>query len=118
MVWYQVRGDRTRRGNRPQGQRGDGQRREGGQQRPEGQQRADGQKHDGPRREGQRPDGDNRHRHKGGKGKFQGKRDGDDRQNRPKGEPFASARPPRRETPVDPNSPFAKLAALKEQMKK
>ncbi|MFZ2099895.1 MAG: helicase-related protein, partial [Oricola sp.] len=29
MVWYQVRGDRNRRPNRPQGQRGDGQRREG-----------------------------------------------------------------------------------------
>ncbi|MGB3876534.1 MAG: hypothetical protein WA980_11850, partial [Shinella zoogloeoides] len=28
------------------------------------------------------------------------------------------ARPPRKEKPIDPDSPFAKLAALKEQMKK
>ena len=28
------------------------------------------------------------------------------------------AKPPRKEKPIDPDSPFAKLAALKEQMKK
>ena len=28
------------------------------------------------------------------------------------------ARPPRKEKPIDPDSPFAKLAALKEQLKK
>jgi ATP-dependent RNA helicase SUPV3L1/SUV3 len=85
MVWYQVRGDRQRRGNRPQGQR----------------------------HGGQRPDGE--HKGKGGKGKFRGKRD--DRP-RGKGEAFASSKPPRRDKPLDPDSPFAKLAALKDQMKK
>jgi len=90
MVWYQVRGDRNRRGNRPQGQRQDGQ-----------------------RHGGQRPDGE--HKGKGGKGKFRGKRD--DRP-RGKGEAFASTKPPRRDKPLDPDSPFAKLAALKDQMKK
>ena len=100
MVWYQVRGDRNRRGNRPQGQRQDG-------QRPEGR-----------RQGGQRQDGDQKSRddrNKGGKGKFRGKRD---ERPRGKGEAFASAKPPRREKPVDPDSPFAKLAALKDQMKK
>ncbi len=53
-----------------------------------------------------------------GKGKFQGK-GGRDR--RPEGggpshRPFASSAPRERERPADPNSPFAKLAALKEQL--
>ena len=33
-------------------------------------------------------------------------------------EEFAAAKPPRRDKPLDPDSPFAKLAALKDQMKK
>ncbi|WP_223477312.1 helicase-related protein [Oricola indica] len=82
MVWYQVRGDRNRRGQRPQGQR---------------------------------PDGDRRG--KGGHGKPKGKRD-HGHKGKPKGDVAASARPPRREKPMDPDSPFAKLAALKDQMKK
>ena len=54
------------------------------------------------------------------KGKFQrpqkGGRDG--RQDSgPSHRPFASSAPPReRDRPIDPNSPFAKLAALKEQL--
>ena len=52
------------------------------------------------------------------KGKFQGK-GGRDR--RPEGggpshRPFASSAPRERDRPADPNSPFAKLAALKEQL--
>jgi ATP-dependent RNA helicase SUPV3L1/SUV3 len=57
------------------------------------------------------------------KGKFAGKPKGDrsDRDGRPGGGPshrqYASSAPPReRERPIDPNSPFAKLAALKEQL--
>jgi ATP-dependent RNA helicase SUPV3L1/SUV3 len=54
------------------------------------------------------------------KGKFAGKPKGD-RDGRSGGGPshrqYASSAPPReRERPVDPNSPFAKLAALKEQL--
>lgn len=53
------------------------------------------------------------------KGKFEGKKGG--RDGRSDGgaslRPFASSAPPReRDRPIDPNSPFAKLAALKEQM--
>ncbi|MCI5075154.1 helicase-related protein [Oricola sp.] len=99
LVWYQVRGDRGRRGKRPQG----GQRRDGAPAQ-EGRERG----------EGQRP--------KGGKGKPRGKRDGDQRGQhhggKNKGGNAGSARPPRREAPIDPDSPFAKLAALKDQMKK
>jgi ATP-dependent RNA helicase SUPV3L1/SUV3 len=54
------------------------------------------------------------------KGKFAGKPKGD-RDGRAGGGPshrqYASSAPPReRERPIDPNSPFAKLAALKEQL--
>jgi ATP-dependent RNA helicase SUPV3L1/SUV3 len=55
------------------------------------------------------------------KGKFAGKPKGDRDSGRPGGGPshrqYASSAPPReRERPIDPNSPFAKLAALKEQL--
>ena len=55
------------------------------------------------------------------KGKFAGKPKGDRDGGRSIGGPshrqYASSAPPReRERPVDPNSPFAKLAALKEQL--
>ena len=71
-------------------------------------------------RENDRPKGkfgsgrDNGGRDKGGREK--GGRD-----KRPDGgpshRPFATSAPPReRERPIDPNSPFAKLAALKEQL--
>jgi ATP-dependent RNA helicase SUPV3L1/SUV3 len=55
------------------------------------------------------------------KGKFAGNPKGDRDSGRPGGGPshrqYASSAPPReRERPVDPNSPFAKLAALKEQL--
>jgi ATP-dependent RNA helicase SUPV3L1/SUV3 len=55
------------------------------------------------------------------KGKFAGKPKGDREGGRSGGGPshrqYASSAPPReRERPIDPNSPFAKLAALKEQL--
>jgi ATP-dependent RNA helicase SUPV3L1/SUV3 len=55
------------------------------------------------------------------KGKFTGKPKGDRDRDRSAGGPshrqYASSAPPReRERPADPNSPFAKLAALKEQL--
>ncbi len=68
-------------------------------------------------------------RNRDGKGKFGGDRDkgrdnrgrdrdkGRDRQGGPSLRPYASSANPReRDRPVDPNSPFAKLAALKEQL--
>lgn len=67
----------------------------------------DGQR-DGPR-DGQR---DGKRDGNKGKANFKGK------PNKPgKGGNFSS-RPPRKEKPIDPDSPFAKLAALKEQMSK
>ncbi len=56
------------------------------------------------------------------KGKFQGARKGgrEGRDGRADGgaslRPYASSAPRERERPMDPNSPFAKLAALKEQL--
>ncbi|MCM2477137.1 helicase [Rhizobium sp. CG5] len=65
----------------------------------------------------------------GGRGKQGARSDRPDRQDRPErsnrpdrdaksqAQRF-EAKPPRKEKPIDPDSPFAKLAALKEQMKK
>jgi len=62
-------------------------------------------------------------RHEGGKSEGGSRQDRGDRHDRhdrggKPGQGKFEARPPRREKPVDPDSPFAKLAALKEQMKK
>lgn len=91
-----------------------------GAPRPEG--RGDGNR----RFEGKDRDKD---RNRDNKGKFGGDRDkgrehrgrdrdkGRDRQGGPSLRPYASSANPReRDRPVDPNSPFAKLAALKEQL--
>ncbi len=77
---------------------------------------------DGPRRNRQGQNaGRGRQQRDGDKkpgGKFRGKgkppRSG---KGGPSGKPF-SARPPKRDKPIDPDSPFAKLAALKEQLNK
>jgi ATP-dependent RNA helicase SUPV3L1/SUV3 len=88
----------------------------------------DGKPRSRERFEGKGRDRDNRDRDN--KGKFGGERDknGRDRQSRDKGgrdkreggpshRPYASSAGPReRERAADPNSPFAKLAALKEQL--
>ncbi|ANH05968.1 helicase-related protein [Shinella sp. HZN7] len=86
-------GDRHR--GQPAGERGE--RRDGGRGRPD---QAKGR--DGKPQGGNRPDR-NEHR--------------PDRGGKPQQAKF-EARPPRKEKPIDPDSPFAKLAALKEQMKK
>jgi ATP-dependent RNA helicase SUPV3L1/SUV3 len=76
---------------------------------------------DKPRPPRERFEGKGRDRGKFDTGKFAGKPKGDRDGGRSGGGPshrqYASSAPPReRERPVDPNSPFAKLAALKEQL--
>lgn len=128
-----------RPGGRSDNQRGTG--------RPAGDRRPQGQRHQAPREGGEsrgdnRPEGrgegrrddrrsDNRgDRRDDNRGKFAAKGDRQDRGDRKdrgprpdrdnnKSQPARfEAKPPRKEKPVDPDSPFAKLAALKEQMKK
>ncbi|MEW9617356.1 helicase-related protein [Shinella sp. S4-D37] len=89
-------GDRHR--GQPAGERGE--RREGGRGRPD---QAKGR--DGKPQGGNRPD----------RGEHRPERN--ERGGKPQQAKF-EARPPRKEKPIDPDSPFAKLAALKEQMKK
>lgn len=105
-----------RPGGRNENQRGgarppQGDRRPG----PRGEKRAEG---DAGARQGGRPNRENRRSE--GKPDRPGRGDRTERQDR--GKPPQSARfeskPPRKEKPIDPDSPFAKLAALKEQMKK
>ena len=76
--------------------------------------RVDGKGHSGDRNKGKREDG--------GRDKGRGDRGGRDRdrggrESGPSHRQYASSANPReRDRPIDPNSPFAKLAALKEQM--
>ncbi|TFE93498.1 helicase, partial [Shinella sumterensis] len=92
-------GDRNR--GQQAGERGErGERREGGRGRPD-------QNRGG--RDG-KPQGGNRDRNE-----QRGERN--ERGGKPQQAKF-EARPPRKEKPIDPDSPFAKLAALKEQLKK
>jgi ATP-dependent RNA helicase SUPV3L1/SUV3 len=116
------RGERHRHGGRRDGGRDFRKGREGG---AEGAPRPEGR--DDKNRSFQGKDRDkDRDRNKG---KFGGDRDkgrdnrgrdrdkGRDRQGGPSLRPYASSANPReRDRPVDPNSPFAKLAALKEQL--
>lgn len=109
------------------GGRGDSQRgerageRKGRGRRPEGE--SQGQQGQG-RRDDRRRDGSGKSRSQEGEKGGQSQRDDrkdrphrNDRDQRPQQNRF-EAKPPRKEKPVDPDSPFAKLAALKEQMKK
>lgn len=124
-----------RPGGRSDNQRGTG--RPGGDRRPQGQRnpapREGGEAAGEKRGEGRRDDrrSDNRgERRDDNRGKFAGKGDRQDRGDRKdrgprperdnnKSQPARfEAKPPRKEKPVDPDSPFAKLAALKEQLKK
>ena len=126
------RNDNQRSGGRPQGDRRGGNnrapqgeaRREGGEPRREGEGRREGRDDNrkpggGGRpdrnrgRDGGKPQGGQRHE----KGDRQDRPDRNDRGGKPQAAKF-EARPPRKEKPMDPDSPFAKLAALKEQMKK
>ena len=111
-------GERHQGGER-QGERQDrGERRGGDRNRGQqvGERGERGERRDGGR--GGRPD-----QGKGGRdGKPQGgnrpdRGDRNDRSAKPQQAKF-EARPPRKEKPIDPDSPFAKLAALKEQLKK
>ncbi len=124
-----------RPGGRSDNQRGTG--RPGGDRRPQGQRnpapREGGEAAGEKRGEGRRDDrrSDNRgERRDDNRGKFAGKGDRQDRGDRKdrgprperdnnKSQPARfEAKPPRKEKPIDPDSPFAKLAALKEQLKK
>jgi ATP-dependent RNA helicase SUPV3L1/SUV3 len=126
----------NQRGGRPQGERrapanrapGEGRRddRRGGGERTdqaargaEAGQREGGQR-DGGNRTGGKPRGDRRPDNKGDRPPRGDRNDRNDRNDRQKTAQPArfEARPPRKEKPIDPDSPFAKLAALKEQMKK
>lgn len=89
------KGERSEQGGRPN--------REGGQNRDSGRPNNRGDRQDG------RPDR--------GRNDRQDRNDRGDRGKAPQPARF-EAKPPRKEKPIDPDSPFAKLAALKEQMKK
>ncbi|UIK05195.1 helicase-related protein [Neorhizobium galegae] len=96
-----------RRDARPAGERG-GERKDGGKPNRDNNRRPDNNNTNN--RGGDRP---NRgERHEGGP-----RPDRNDRGKGPQPARF-EAKPPRKEKPIDPDSPFAKLAALKEQMKK
>ncbi|RWX75067.1 helicase [Neorhizobium lilium] len=111
-------GQRASTGEEGQNQnRRDG-RRDGGGQR---EARAPGgNANGGERRDGGRPARDNNRRPEGGRPDRPERGERNDRPERGKGPQPArfEAKPPRKEKPIDPDSPFAKLAALKEQMKK
>ncbi|MFK0334048.1 helicase-related protein [Rhizobium sp. NPDC090275] len=121
----QARGHGERRGGERQGER-----QERGERQGERQDRGHGHRRQGG--EGENRDGNRQNRGKDGGKPHQGRNDQrgdrqdrggkgrDDRNNNRGGsQPLRfEAKPPRKEKPVDPDSPFAKLAALKEQMKK
>jgi ATP-dependent RNA helicase SUPV3L1/SUV3 len=100
---------RPERGNRPQGEgRGDRPKREAGD-RPQGERP---KREGGDRPQGDRPQGERR---EGGKPKHGGKghSGGGKPERRNEGAKSFEARPPRAEKPIDPDNPFAVLAALK-----
>lgn len=124
LLWRPGGRSDNQRGARPAGDR----QRHGGNRGPnrgatEGQ--AEGRR-DERRRDGEGGKGRDRDGGRGGfgqKGDRQERGDRKDRGPRPdrdaKSQPARfEAKPPRKEKPIDPDSPFAKLAALKEQMKK
>ncbi|KAA0698994.1 helicase [Neorhizobium sp. P12A] len=136
----QARGHGDRRGHQGQGQ-GQGQqeqrqghngnRRGGERNEAGGRENREGRDNRGPRsndnREGGRPQphGNRSERNDRNERQDRGDRkdrnDRNDRNNNRNGssQPLRfEAKPPRKEKPIDPDSPFAKLAALKEQMKK
>ncbi|WP_431320763.1 helicase-related protein [Rhizobium sp. YTU87027] len=111
----QARNPGERRGGNNRGQdRGSDHRRQGG---------AGGEGRDGNRQHHGK-DGGKPHQGRGDRNEQRGDRqdrgDRKDRNNNRGGpQPLRfEAKPPRKEKPIDPDSPFAKLAALKEQMKK
>lgn len=103
--------------NAPQGRR-DGDRRDnrrgGDQEKREGQGRDRNNDRQNDRRGDKRPQGDRPFRGERNEGGPRPERGGQ-KNNQPA---RFESKPPRKEKPLDPDSPFAKLAALKEQMKK
>ncbi|MBR0785585.1 helicase-related protein [Bradyrhizobium iriomotense] len=92
-------------------------REEGGERR---EQRDNNRRFEGKDRDrgkgGKPGDRDGGREHRGGRDRDKG-RDRRDRESGPSLRPYASSANPReRDRPIDPNSPFAKLAALKEQL--
>ncbi|MDQ1197068.1 ATP-dependent RNA helicase SUPV3L1/SUV3 [Rhizobium sp. SORGH_AS 787] len=118
------RSDNRRPGNRNAGNRGEGERREAGEGRPGNRQNAnrDGNRDGDRKREGGRPDnkarGNNNRGDRPDRGERKDRPERNDRGGKPQGQQRFEAKPPRKEKPMDPDSPFAKLAALKEQLKK
>ncbi|WP_313057261.1 helicase-related protein [Agrobacterium cavarae] len=115
------RSDNRRPGNRNAGNRGEGERREGGEGRPGNRQNAnrDGNREGDRKREGGRPDNKARgNNNRGDRPERKDRPERSDRGGKPQGQQRFEAKPPRKEKPMDPDSPFAKLAALKEQLKK
>jgi ATP-dependent RNA helicase SUPV3L1/SUV3 len=120
------RGENRRPGNRGQG-RGEGAR-EQGERRGEGRpgnrdganREAANRSGDGERkRDGGRPDrGNNRNNDRHDRGERKDRLERNDRGGKPQGQQRFEAKPPRKEKPLDPDSPFAKLASLKEPLKK
>ncbi len=119
-------GERQGQGERGQGERAQGERGQGQERQDRGHRRQGGE---GENRDGNRPnrgkDGGKPHQGRNGERGERNDRGGDrkdrnDRNNNRGGaQPLRfEAKPPRKEKPIDPDSPFAKLAALKEQMKK
>ncbi|AYG67861.1 MULTISPECIES: helicase-related protein [unclassified Rhizobium] len=126
------RGHGDRRGQQGEGRGQQGNRRGGGEQQAsggegnrEGRDRRDGRDNRGGGDKGPRGNGEGGRPQQGNRGDRQerGERndrnDRNNRNNRGASQPLRfEAKPPRKEKPIDPDSPFAKLAALKEQMKK
>ncbi|WP_309773084.1 helicase-related protein [Agrobacterium larrymoorei] len=118
------RSDNRRPGNRNAGNRGEGDRREAGEGRFGNRQNAnrDGNRDGDRKREGGRPDnkarGNNNRGDRPDRGERKDRPERNDRGGKPQGQQRFEAKPPRKEKPMDPDSPFAKLAALKEQLKK
>lgn len=118
------RSDNRRPGNRSAGNRGEGERREAGEGRPGIRHNAnrDANRDGDRKREGGRPDnkarGNNNRGDRPDRGERKDRPERNDRGGKPQGQQRFEAKPPRKEKPMDPDSPFAKLAALKEQLKK
>ncbi|WP_281977257.1 helicase-related protein [Pseudorhizobium flavum] len=107
LLWRPAGRNENQRPGRPQqGERRHGRDEQRGEGRGQGEREAKG-----PGRSNRRPDG------KPGRGNRPERGERPDRGKGPQPARF-EAKPPRKEKPVDPDSPFAKLAALKEQMKK
>ncbi len=104
------RGERRGHGNRPQGgERGEP--RDGEARRNDGPRPARNGDRDGGKRHG------DRNERKGGKPEHGGKRD-HQRSDAKRDNQRFEARPPKKDKPIDPDSPFAALAALRDQLKK